>query len=133
MNTVIKEFDCDIYPRKLWIVCGDKDNVKERFLSTEDEEFDDCVFEEAFATTLNAVEREGKRWKGVVIHYTEDLTKEGGCAVVSTISHEAVHAANFIFRDLGIEYTRSEDEHFAYLVGWIARKSWNVLQEIIYK
>lgn len=35
------------------------------------------------------------------------------------IAHEAVHASNFLLRDLGITTTASNDEVLAYMVQWI--------------
>ena len=36
-----------------------------------------------------------------------------------TISHEADHAVNYIFLNTGTESTNNNDEHHAYLLGWI--------------
>ena len=36
-----------------------------------------------------------------------------------TISHEALHAVNYIFLNTGTESTNNNDEHAAYLLGWI--------------
>ena len=128
----ILEFDNEVYPRQLWIAYDNEGAIKEQFESNEGEDIDDSVFEGAWATCLPVVKK-SNGCKGVVINYTKQLIDEGGCQIVSTISHEAVHAANMIFRQIGVNYTKYEDEHFAYLCGWIARKSWSVLQEIIYK
>ncbi len=128
----VSEFDCEIYPRQLWIVYEDKDLVKTSFESSEGSPIDDDAFSEAYATCLSVV-RKSDGCRGVLIHYTKRLTDDGGCQVVSTISHESVHAANMMMREIGVNYTKYEDEHFAYLVGWVARKSWQVLQKIIYK
>ena len=128
----IRVFDNGIYPRQLWIVYNDKDAVKKLFESSDGEPIDDEAFKEAWASCLSVAQKKDG-CKGVVIHYSKRLTDEGGCQMVSTISHEAVHAANMIFREIGVNYTKYDDEHFAYLVGWISRKSWLVLQEIIYK
>ncbi|WP_374440543.1 hypothetical protein [Epilithonimonas sp.] len=38
---------------------------------------------------------------------------------ISLIAHEAVHICNFIFKNVGIELDRNNDEPQAYLVGWI--------------
>ena len=128
----IKEFDNEIYPRQLWIVYDDKELVKKSFESSDGEAIDDDAFSDAWATCLPVTRKSGGM-KGVVIHFSKLLAEEGGSQMVSTITHESVHAANMIFREVGCNYTKYEDEHFAYLCGWIARKSWQVLQEIIYK
>ena len=128
----ISEFENEVYPRILWIAYDNENDVKEQFESGEGEEINDDAFEHAFASCLPVVRKSDSR-KGVVIHFSKVLIDEGGSQIVSTISHEAVHAANMIFREIGVNYTKYEDEHFAYLVGWVARKSWSVLQKFIYK
>ena len=42
---------------------------------------------------------------------------------VETISHESVHVASCIFNDCGLRmgFADQQDEHFAYLVGWVAK------------
>lgn len=37
-----------------------------------------------------------------------------------TIAHESVHVATYIFNDIGAFLTPSNQEPFAYLVGWAA-------------
>ena len=128
----IREFDNEIYPRKLWFVYNDKELVKKSFESVEGDTIDDDAFSGAWATCL-PVTKKNDGMKGVIIHFSKQLVDEGGSQIVSTITHESVHTANMIFRDIGVSYTMYADEHFAYLCGWIARKSWQVLQEIIYK
>ena len=108
------------------------DAVKKQFESSEGEAIDDDAFADAWATCLSVTQKKDG-CKGVIIHYSKRLADEGGCQMVSTISHEAVHAANMILREIGVNYTKYDDEHFAYLVGWVARKSWSVLQETICK
>lgn len=128
--TKVCVFENEIYPRLLWIVFDDEDVVKAHFEGTDGEEIDDEAFEGAFASCLSVKQKRDGR-KGVVIHYSKLLISEGGSQIVSTISHESVHAANIIMREIGVNYTIYEDEHFAYLVGWVARKSWQVLQQNI--
>jgi hypothetical protein len=38
------------------------------------------------------------------------------------IAHEALHCVNKIFEHRGIEYSLVNDEHAAYLLGWIVRQ-----------
>ena len=127
----VNEFECEIYPRTLWIVYDDVESIKRDFETSDEEAIEEDSFKDSLASCLS-VNRKKDGFRGVVIHYTKRLTEEGGSQVVSTISHESVHAANMIMREIGINYTMYQDEHFAYLVGWIARKSWSVLQKIIY-
>lgn len=128
----IYEFDNEVYPRKLWIVVDSVETVKENFLNADDDsEIEGESFEGAFATTIDAVEKDGEKWKGVVIHFDRVLLERGGRQIVSTIAHESVHAANRIFAAIGVSYTTYADEHLAYLVGWVARKCWEVLQKYV--
>lgn len=40
----------------------------------------------------------------------------------SIISHEIVHLINYIYMDCGIELDRLNDEHQAYLSGWLFKE-----------
>ncbi len=50
--------------------------------------------------------------------YKDDFEVE----VISTITHEAVHACNFIFNLKGIRLDSNNDEPQAYLTDWITRE-----------
>lgn len=64
--------------------------------------------------------------KSVVLVYFAD--KES--ANISTIAHEAFHAADFMMDTLGIVFNKDcQNEHVAYLIGWIARCIENTLKE----
>jgi hypothetical protein len=43
-------------------------------------------------------------------------------AAISVIAHEAVHAASFIFDQIGAKADFNNDEHVAYLVQYICQK-----------
>lgn len=50
---------------------------------------------------------------------------------ISTIAHESFHAADFMMDTLGIVFNKDcENEHVAYLIGWIARCIDNTLKEL---
>ena len=129
----IYEFNNEIYPRKLWVVYDSEETVMSSFVGTEDEEITQDAFSGAFATTLEVVKKGDLGWKGVVIDDDKNHLVEGGSQIVSTVTHESIHAANMIFRGIGVNYTKFDDEHFAYLAGWIARMSWKVLQNYLPK
>lgn len=38
------------------------------------------------------------------------------------IAHEVVHLVNYIYQDKGIELDRYNDEHSAYLTGWLYKQ-----------
>ena len=124
---MLKEFKNDIYPRRLWIATSWGD-VKDKF--TSDYELKET--ENNLATTYPRVRHKGNIRLGVLIVFNIGES-EGGSAIVGTIAHESLHAINFIFSDLDIEYSLDNDEHAAYMVGWIARCCWKVLQKEIYK
>lgn len=125
----------EVYPRRLWIIVDNEELAKKRFFIDGEgdtmEPIDDDVFRNSYATTIVAVENNGVKRRGILIHFNKSLLDEGGSEIVSTIAHEALHATNMIFRALGVEYTLNADEHAAYLAGWVAKKCWLVLQKFI--
>lgn len=125
---MLKEFNCEIYPRKLWVATS-WDEVKDKFATNRDYEFKEE--ERAYATTYPGIRRKCSGMLGVLIVFNE--YKNIGCSkLVENIAHESLHAANAIFNDLDIGYSLTDHEHAAYLVGWIAKCCWKVLQKEIY-
>lgn len=124
---MLQEFKNDIYPRRLWVATSWED-AKDKFAS----DYEIKESEGNFATTYPRVKHKGNRRLGVLIVFNIG-ENEGGSAIVGTIAHESVHAANFIFDDLGIQYDLVNDEHAAYTVGWVAKCCWKALQKEIYK
>lgn len=55
-----------------------------------------------------------KFYRKVVIHSRKEL--------LSNIAHEAVHAAHFIYNDMGAEPSFTNDEYTAYMVGYICEQ-----------
>lgn len=47
----------------------------------------------------------------------------------SIIAHEIVHIINYIYSDCGIELDRFNDEHQAYLTGWLFDEIYNFLKQ----
>ena len=47
----------------------------------------------------------------------------------SIIAHEIVHLINYLYLDCGIELDRVNDEHTAYLTGWLFKKIDKILNE----
>lgn len=45
------------------------------------------------------------------------------------IAHEIVHLKNYIYQDKGIELDRFNDEHEAYLTGWLFKQINNFLNK----
>ena len=126
---MLQEFKNDIYPRKLWVATS-WDEVKDKFATNGDYEFKEE--ERAYATTYLGIRRKCSGMLGVLIVFNE-YKNIGGSKLVENIAHESLHVANAIFDELGIEYSLTHDEHAAYMVGWVAKCCWKVLQKEIYK
>ena len=126
---MLQESKNDIYPRKLWVATS-WDEVKDKFATNGDYEFKEE--ERAYATTYLGIRRKCSGMLGVLIVFNE-YKNIGGSKLVENIAHESLHVANAIFDELGIEYSLTHDEHAAYMVGWVAKCCWKVLQKEIYK
>ena len=111
---IFHQFDPVIYPRKLWIVI------------TEDEQIILDRFD-----TLCDIEDFAKNSNAIVTNVIEKETKLKGCLLVfctrkdlniKTITHESVHVTSNIFNDCNMTmgFDGGKDEHFAYLCGWVA-------------
>lgn len=125
---MIREFDVEIYGRKLWVATSWED-VKDKFTSYGTYKFEKS--EDAYATTYPQIMRKATRKFGVLIVFY-DCDKLKGSKIVEHIAHESLHATNAIFNEIGVEYSLTHDEHAAYMVGWIAKCCWKVLQNEIY-
>lgn len=126
---MIREFDIEIYGRKLWVATSWED-VKDKFTSYGNYEFKKS--ENAYATTYPNIVRKATIKYGVLIVFY-DCKMLGGSKIVEHVAHESLHAVNAIFNELGVEYSLINDEHAAYMVGWVAKCCWKVLQKEIYK
>lgn len=126
---MIQEFNIDIYSRNLWIATSWED-VKDKFTTYGGYEFKKS--EDADATTYPQMMRKKTGKYGVLIVFY-DCSKFCGSRIVGNITHESLHAVNAIFNELGVEYSLTNDEHAAYMVGWVANCCWKALQKEIYK
>ena len=126
---MIREFGIEIYGRKLWVATSWED-VNDKFTSYGAYKFEKS--EDAYATTYPQIMRKTTGKYGVLIVFY-DCDKLKGSKIVEHIAHESLHAVNAIFDELGVEYGLTHDEHAAYMVGWVAKCCWNVLQKEIYK
>lgn len=107
----IHEFDCEIYPRKLWVAVGVPYAViKDMFEDVEpmDESTD------AQVTHTRRLKPDIKG--GILIRFENRKT-----LTVANITHEATHAATEIFSYVGAYPDPKNQEPFAYLCGWIAK------------
>ena len=126
---MIREFDIEIYGRQLWIATSWED-VKDKFETYGGYDFKKS--EDAYATTYPQIMCKATGKYGVLVVFY-DCSKLCGSKIVEHIAHESLHAANAIFNELGVEYSLTHDEHAAYMVGWVAKCCWKVLQKEIYK
>ena len=110
------EFDPLIYPRKIWVAI----NVPtERLNKTLDgiEDMDKCSDATTITTGRTIPDKKG----GILIRFNrmEDVT-------ASTVTHESIHAALFVFEYIDAVVNAENQEPFAYLAGWIADCIWQV-------
>lgn len=128
---MLKEFNCEIYPRKLWIATRWED-VKDEFVCHNNDYKPIEKYEDGNAYTYQYVMHKKSKKYGVLILFV----LEGeilGSEIVERITHESLHTVNSIFDELNIAYDLVNDEHAAYMVGWVAKCCWKVLQKEIYK
>lgn len=110
----IREFDFNIYPWKLWVVCGAGIEEQRRFFNTDKvpdwEKYSDA---ETFQASRKLTD--GKWNDGVLIRFRKKAyIKE------DLICHEAGHAALVLFNYFGCKAEYSNQEPFCYLLGFIA-------------
>lgn len=128
---MLQEFKNDIYPRRLWIATSWED-VKDKFVCHKNDYklIEECEGGDAY--TYQCVMHKKSRKYGTLILFILE-GKILGSDIVGRIAHESLHAANSVFNELGIAYDLSNDEHAAYMIGWVAKCCWKVLQKEIYK
>lgn len=126
---MLQEFKTEIYQRRLWVATS-WEEVKDKFTTYGEYEFKKS--ENAYAVTYPQILRKATGKYGVLIVFY-DSDKLGGSKIVEHVAHESLHAVNAIFDELGVEYGLTHDEHAAYMVGWVAKCCWKVLQKEIYK
>lgn len=116
-------YDPKIYPRKIWVAIG-TDGLKEYFTfynTKEDKQVIDITKDleqsDTFGMGTFSVSRKSDGLYGVLIVIPSLDSYEN-----TDITHEAVHAADYIYQEIGACSGTFEDgnEPYAYLVGWIA-------------
>ena len=108
----INEFDCHVYPRKIWVsVAAPLKELNEFFESKYDDMDQSC---DATVTVNRRMKPEPKG--GVLIRF-----KNKGAMNVETITHESIHAALEVFDYVGAIVDTNNQEPFAYLCGYIAK------------
>lgn len=104
----VYDFECAVYPRRLWVVVG-REQYADRFdgVSPWDES--------AYAMVDSAYDKLCDKG-GYLVRF--ESVEALGCWRNS--AHEAVHVAAEIYKYCGIAVELDNQEHFAYLVGWVA-------------
>lgn len=105
----MKRYKQSIYPLPIYIT-NDVEEFNKYFTHIDGSPL---KFDNALATTYRIVGKKEKRAAiGIVL----------GCKPsISTIAHEAFHAANFILEYVGADFFMDgTNEHWAYLIGWVA-------------
>lgn len=108
----IHEFDCHVYPRKIWVsVAAPLKELNEFFENAYED------MEESADATVSVNRRMNpEAMGGVLIRF-----KNKSAMTVETITHEAIHAALEVFDYVGSIVGTKNQEPFAYLCGYIAR------------
>lgn len=128
---MLQEFGNDIYPRRLWIATSWED-VKDKFVCHKNDEKPIEKYEDGNAYTYQCVMHKKSKKYGTLILFVFEGEMLGS-EIVERIAHESLHTVNSIFDELNIAYDLVNDEHAAYMVGWVAKCCWKVLQKEIYK
>lgn len=108
---MIHEFNPEIYPRKIWVVCKpDNSELEAKFKDYTP------LSDSHNAGVYNVFDKENKKG-GILIAFSTKKTMFD----VSIIAHEATHAALEIFDYIGTENgLYAHQEPLCYLVGYIA-------------
>lgn len=116
----IHQFNPKVYPRKLWIAYGGTlEELDDAFANMDGQDTvisSDYIFR-SIAVTCTDIQLRSSGDYGVLI-YIPCISK----ANVETMAHEAVHAAIGILRGISVsvDYSETDDEYLAYLVGFCA-------------
>ena len=125
---IIKQFDTVIYPRQIWIAAGGtREDIAAFFTDDDGDPFyirpERIESSEALAFSIS--DKDHKCSGSLVwFHDPERMT-------LRNVTHESVHAANFIFSDLGIKIDTDNDEAQAYLAGFVADCIEKVQTEVV--
>ena len=134
---MIKEYDIEIYPCKLWI-------TDETDVYSLNKKFAFCDSDNLYEETTHSLESVQESWSNanaLTCGVINRKTKEIGIMVsiinintidCKTIAHEAVHITDYIFQVTGMNSEDFSDgnEHYAYVVGWAAGCIFNFIKTV---
>jgi hypothetical protein len=113
-KVLIHQFNPEIYPYKVWVaITNDIEELSRNFANDRDEEIAWGNIKVKSASTISVHKKDDVGYYGVLIVFY----KRDSC-IAKYISHESVHAADFLWEYLGENNIGNEAN--AYLVGWIA-------------
>lgn len=110
----IWEFDPQIYPQYLWIAISPTEEEIKKFSysgSGNELEFNK---EKAYATVYHVRQKDDQDTGPLIIF------KDKESLSFDIVAHESLHVASFIADICNLKYDYENDEHFAYLIGWVA-------------
>ena len=127
---MLKEFIIDVYKKPIWIAT-DIEEAKKFF--SKDYKERGCndhrwCIEGADAMTMDVYDNNHN--VGILIYFDIDYINDIGTGsnVVNVIAHESYHAADMLRTFLDLTYNGDADnEHIAYLVGYIAECCWKTI------
>ncbi|MCX4279270.1 hypothetical protein EEL34_15240 [Muribaculaceae bacterium Isolate-039 (Harlan)] len=112
-QTVIHEFACEIFPRKLWIVKKPPHGYLEKHFQTAGgEKLHEYDVDDAKAVTYKEIYNIDTDKLGILIVLLENNITVSDCA------HEATHFAMEMYAAIGEEVSTEHQEVMAYLVGY---------------
>lgn len=122
--TILKEFDINPYPRKLWIAYGKDDTIiKDKLVEMDGTPLD---FTDDYAIGFNglttSVKDKEKGLYGVLVWIIKYDS-------IGTFAHEADHVCSQVFKECGVNMGfNGNDEHHAYLIGWVTDKIYETIK-----
>jgi len=117
-KVLFRQFDPVIYPRNLWVAVGSVsiETIKDQFEVSKglSRDYEDTAHK-CGGIAMKVVQL-NTRFQGILM-----IIKKKS-ATVSTIAHESVHIADYIFEEIGAysQDFNELNEQYAYLVGWAA-------------
>lgn len=113
-------FDLHIYPRRVYVVCGDFGILKENFINRDYTPFNIKHREDALAMIANIINKVDNKI-GYVVWFPNSNPDSDG------IVHEAVHIAMEAFKDVGAYIDDDNQEPFTYLVQYLYKNIVTIL------
>jgi hypothetical protein len=129
----ITRFEIDIYDSKIYVIFGDHTGIDKRLKKDKYEAYmvdnilsdiHGCKADRSVAGSLLTITT---LYPDYIIYLPDTKAKDKD--LVETIAHEAIHICARIFTRIGASISKDSDECFAYLHGYIMRKTLDVIYE----